>query len=70
MEWISVKDQLPELDVEVLATSGDTTKVATMQPSYIDEDGTERSYWTYYDYLEWHDVSHWMPLPDSPYMEK
>ena len=61
MEWISVKDSLPEGDVEVLATNGKYMRVAHMEPSYEEE-----RFWTYYDYMEWHSVTHWMPLPSLP----
>ncbi len=73
-EWISVKERLPELEQKVLATSepydkeiyNDNTHVAFIT-SFLDiYTGLECNYFTYYDYMEWKEVTHWMPLPKPP----
>lgn len=57
MEWISVKDRLPEYFESVLGSDGKEVSVAfrTVEGNWIDEvfelDG---------------DVTHWMPLPSPP----
>lgn len=60
MEWISVKDRLPEEDEEVLYT--DTKNIYL---GFLDSE-RGRVYWTHYDYLEDKNISHWMPLPMPP----
>lgn len=59
-EWISVEDRLPLMDEYVLIWDGKDIE----KGHRIDlRDGW---YWTHYDYLETHGVTHWMPLPDKP----
>lgn len=58
-KWISVKDRLPDLDVEVLIFNGEIYKGfrTDMYGPWI---------WTHYDYMPTHDVTHWIPLPEPP----
>ncbi len=65
MEWISVKDRLPKIEEEVLAYAGKKPWGPDIHVGNLQE-GYDSIYWTYYDYLEWHDVTHWMPLPEPP----
>ena len=70
MEWISVKDRLPEFNVDVLvyAVGKDDDKVITIT-SY-----TNAKYglgitgwitpWQYFFYN--YSITHWMPLPEPP----
>lgn len=51
-EWISVKDQLPNEDDQVLAYGVNST-VGMMETIWVDE------------FDDWN-ISHWMPLPDKP----
>lgn len=56
--WISVKDRLPEMYVDVLVyTECKNTFIASM-------DGTEKWEDSYSYYLE-EAVTHWMPLPST-----
>lgn len=64
-EWISVKDKLPDLEEEVLACAGEQKFGRQIRVAYL-HDGLSGVYWTYYDYMEWHDVTHWMPLLKPP----
>lgn len=66
MQWISVKDRLPPLEHEVLAFDGEMIRVAHLEPQSILGAYMTGAFWTYYDYLEWYDVSHWMELPKLP----
>ena len=66
MNWISVDDYLPPFDHYVLAHSQHEIRTAFIDR--IKDDG--EPFWTYYDYLEMHDVTHWMELPKPPNCEK
>lgn len=72
MEWISVKDRLPEFDKRVLALDASkevailrlhsVTGRKTADGDSISTDWYEQtSYDTYYE-----NVTHWMPLPEPP----
>ena len=59
MEWISVRDKLPETMIEILATDGKHVDVGLR--SNIDNPFLP-DIW-----LDFHfPVSHWMPLPELP----
>ena len=60
MEWIKVKDRLPEFNEEVLAYTPDG---AIWMADYDPEDDGWKTT-DNYQLLE--DVTHWMPLPDPP----
>jgi len=59
MEWISVKDRLPELDVPVLAIIPDVH-----YPAYAFRANNADEYLVYYIYgvKRCNTVTHWMPL--------
>lgn len=61
MDWISVKDKLPEKDIIVLAFDG--TYIETMQYWY-DEEG--KQIWFSPPAPPKDNVTHWMPLPKPP----
>ena len=70
--WIPVKERLPEYGVRVLATDmyegDDYTGIWTREEYKDDADGCwydEHGWWHAFD-----DVTHWMPLPDRPDVEK
>lgn len=69
MQWISVKDRLPEKDVpnsysgDVFVTNGKKTSIGYY--SYI----TER-WFTYFDDVPPYYVSHWLPIPELPEVNK
>lgn len=61
MEWISVKDGLPEDGKDYLVTDGDACMVAAYN------NGIKK--WNFFvidHYLDSKDVTHWMPLPEPP----
>lgn len=68
MEWISVKDKLPEFDVDVLVL------VKEPQKKYIKYDSRMKVSHCYSwsenpDDIGWYvtgTITHWMPLPDKP----
>lgn len=60
-EWISIKDRLPESDKKVLITDGRNMMVSW----YYRWNGMIR--WV--DTLYVRDITHWMPLPESPESE-
>lgn len=57
-EWISVKDRLPDIGIEVLVylSSYNGGSIRT------DQRYTNQSWMWYEDY----DITHWMPLPEPP----
>lgn len=67
MEWISVKDRLPEPETDVLAFRYDHISIFTYRYNrrgilkfmYMDDSG----YWCEVFAPE---VTHWMPLPEHP----
>ena len=70
MEWISVEDRLPAHRDKILITDGKL--MATID---IDmESGDERKWLDPFGFnghafecfIEWADVTHWMPLPEPP----
>jgi len=64
MEWISIKDKLPEFRVEVLCFSDRENytiyNVDTLKEITTDESGVIVEFWNTSD------VSYWMPLPERP----
>lgn len=63
-EWISVKDRLPEMGMDVLVTDGLHTMVTWCENT---NDGVKwvDNYYTYVN-VRFKEVTHWMPLPESP----
>lgn len=68
MEWISVKDRLPELDTFILSTDGEIVATTIRQISDQDDEET----WNYFTSgcgccdSDMKNVTHWMPLPKPP----
>ncbi len=68
MEWISVKVNVPELDVYVLGWGKDGPEYRFIVAKYVEIDGC-----SHMDDFGWQDtdscstsVEYWMPLPKSP----
>lgn len=61
MDWISVKDKLPEKDISVLTFDG--TYINVMEYWY-DEDG--KQVWFNPPSPPSDNITHWMPLPNPP----
>ena len=74
MEWISVKDRLPELETGVLATDGE--HIIACELLEIDPDilvvghnfGGYEWEWSF-GFEDFSKITHWMPLPDPPQAE-
>lgn len=64
MEWISVKDRLPERSVEVLICG----KYGDMLIAFIVNSVGESKEWKtdYERYADLEDYPYWMPLPKDP----
>ncbi len=81
MNWISVKDRLPELDQEVLTYSEggaiyvcyryDYSKEYKWSKKQIESYGSNKYSWRQLGGCCMEDLgedpTHWMPLPESPY---
>lgn len=61
VEWISVKDKLPEplVDVLIVYAPDDKSKNLYVDVSTMFEDGSWATF-------EWLDVRYWTPLPKPP----
>ena len=66
MNWISVKDELPEEGAEVLITDGTKVDVSFCQLTYGGDDPNEKNWFNriYFGYFGC--VTHWQPLPEPP----
>lgn len=61
MNWISVKDKLPETATQILVTDGVQICIAFIQT--INKRFTQINTWA--DWIH-ESVTHWMPLPAAP----
>jgi hypothetical protein len=77
MNWISVKDRLPDIDTPVLAFVNYNQRGKSDIPSkgmeigelceFLDDDYTISARWGIWDYIDDEfEVLYWMPLPDAP----
>lgn len=76
MEWISIKDRMPEINTEVLAYGQDNAdwEMKIKQCKYTGDDKNEHfkreePIWIYDDHcclLQLENVTHWMLLPELP----
>lgn len=80
MEWISVKDKLPELTNEfydrkcsddlLIAFHNDLNDEPDITIGYCREDKTTIDGILWFDFIQndgvYGDVTHWMPLPEPP----
>lgn len=64
MEWISIKDRLPEKDIPVLCFDG--TYINIMEYWYDEKD--ESVFFNPPSPLK-NNITHWMPLPSPPEKE-
>jgi hypothetical protein len=73
MNWISVKDKLPELDQGVLVYSYEDKINQGQYVAWINSLGIENKPIWQYSYccgcLVSYKVTHWMPLVDNPIVE-
>ena len=61
MEWIGVKDRLPEYHIDVLVFDGGEYIVAALNTK--DSEGRPLFYNRFYGYIA---SPYWMPLPEPP----
>lgn len=64
--WISVEDELPKTETEVLMVS---SGCADTLCGYRCKVGKNRWY-CYNDDEYWHNITHWMPMPQPPILSK
>ncbi len=64
MEWISVKDELPPEHGEIIVYA-ESNKQVWCTETYINIINGNILAWSKYPGIE---VTHWMPLPESPIM--
>ncbi len=64
-QWISVKDRLPEINVDVLIIYG---RLPFYHLAFLTHNGDIQFFWGNYSNIEYSldDVTHWMPLPKPP----
>jgi hypothetical protein len=65
MEWISVKDQLPEIDQKVLVWNIKFPDPEFLDIGYYDPDSCPDTCWRCEEYMSI-EPTHWMPLPEPP----
>ncbi len=66
MEWISVKDRLPELNIKILTWNKE--RRAVIQAIYLGENTKARKWACMGGYTG--KITHWMPLPGPPKEEQ
>ncbi len=67
MEWISVKDRLPENKSNVLFfTNGFTKNVMRMGNFYLEDSFGRKNQFCDGAFFPIEFISHWMPLPEPP----
>ena len=62
MEWISVKEKLPEKDTKVLYAS----VYGNIYMGHLETGTGNEFFWTHYYFIEDFKITHWMPLPKPP----
>lgn len=64
--WISVEDELPPKEKNVLIWSSGSKEV--MMGYYIGRNWQRKTnvFYSYVDDGSWHNITHWMPLPQPP----
>ena len=77
MDWISVKDKLPELDQDVLLYDDwQTDKKGDMRVGHLSEYTTRKTSSGIDHFCDWggtefaFNITHWMPLPEPPKQEE
>ena len=80
MEWISVKDRLPDKETTIIAYDGNDTKEGSFICKYGEYSIRSKTSWRYEKFIGFYDpecgcgrfddlpldVLYWMPLPQPP----
>jgi hypothetical protein len=61
MEWISIKEKIPEIGMSVLVSDGTQICIAFIQS--MNKKFTQINTW---DHWIHESITHWMPLPEPP----
>lgn len=65
MEWISVKDELPGLEEEVLVYQPENDDLVVI--GYLMQNPrTGKLYWNKQNGIEIHGITHWLQIPEPP----
>jgi hypothetical protein len=66
MNWISVKDRLPEEWSDVIVTDGINVNAGYFGGTWKEDGGVEKS--GFYEYENGIEglITHWMPMPEPP----
>ena len=68
MDWISVKDRVPEPDQDVLVYNPkDGINLGEFDPDQVSE--YDSGWTTFYEWAPTMSPTHWMPLPEPPKLE-
>ena len=65
MNWIDIKDALPEIGQEVLVYRGNCRGNLMNVYTYLGDDMWEDDY-GYWQHADGEGITHWMPLPEPP----
>lgn len=67
MEWISVKDRLPETNCDVLVAKQNGRVFQMSYHAPFDSGKRIFQWWGFSKWVDQHSqVTHWMPLPEPP----
>ena len=72
MEWINIDHSLPETHERVLCILNGEQIVLELQKESPTYDETFKAFLYWHEpfdenmQIEWHEVTHWMPLPEPP----
>jgi len=67
MKWISVKERLPETQMNVLVVKENGKVFEMSYHAPFDSDKRIFQWWAFGKYIDQHNqVTHWMPLPEPP----
>ncbi len=64
--WISVKDKLPDLNIEVLLYLNNEIRIGARWDSFDFENDCDSYSWYIPEYFDTISPSHWQPLPEPP----
>ena len=66
MEWIAIKDRLPEIDQQVLFCAFIHDGFTDVELGWYEGGKTESDAIAIETAFDWFPCTHWMPVPDKP----